>query len=75
MFKVSPIIKNMLLHCEYGDLEFDCASKFDSILTDDGLCFTFNGIHRQFLLRDYKLKLNLFSLFCSKIDFEIFFLL
>lgn len=48
--QVAPPCENMLLYCEYGRVKFKCMMKFRKILTDDGLCCIFNGVHRNTLM-------------------------
>ncbi|XP_075227468.1 pickpocket protein 28-like [Lycorma delicatula] len=42
-----PSVKNFVKTCKYGDLH--CFDYFTSVITDDGLCFTFNGINSSLL--------------------------
>lgn len=42
----------MLISCRYGGSEYPCMEIFNSILTDEGLCCIFNGVHEEFLVKD-----------------------
>lgn len=49
--KVSPTCAEMLLDCEFGGSSFNCTQKFRTVLTDDGVCCIFNGVHREQMLK------------------------
>ncbi|XP_034482408.1 pickpocket protein 28 [Drosophila innubila] len=44
---------DMLLYCSFGSRKEACSMIFKSILTDDGLCCTFNALDPSFLFRNY----------------------
>lgn len=50
LLDVSPTCENMLVYCEYSRTPFNCTTKFQKILTDDGLCCIFNGLSRHLLV-------------------------
>lgn len=54
MIEVAQACKDMLLYCSYGGNVHDCYKLFNTILTDEGLCCNFNGVHPKYLVRDYK---------------------
>lgn len=59
--KVSQPCEQMMLYCRYGTETFECLVLFNSVLTDEGLCCIFNGIHPKFLLKSYKLVKSSFG--------------
>lgn len=44
---------DMLLYCSFGSRKELCSMTFKSILTDGGLCCTFNALDPSFLFRNY----------------------
>lgn len=50
-YQVSQSCEDMLISCSFGGIEFECLHIFNSILTDEGLCCVFNGVHRKFLMK------------------------
>lgn len=49
--QVSSTCERMLVYCEYGGLPFDCITKFNDIMTEDGLCCVFNAVHPKYLMK------------------------
>lgn len=49
--QVSPSCNEMLITCTYGGLEYDCDEIFNSVLTDDGVCCSFNVLSRKHILK------------------------
>lgn len=62
IFQVSLPCEEMLLTCDYGGIEYNCMDIFVTVLTDEGLCCTFNNqiIHSQKFTAQNKLKLRFF---------------
>lgn len=52
--KVSRPCGDMLVSCKFGTRPYACAELFDTVLTDEGVCCIFNGVHKRFLLRNYR---------------------
>lgn len=52
--KVSRPCADMLVTCKFGSHAYACAELFETVLTDEGVCCIFNGVHKQFLLQNYK---------------------
>ncbi|KAL7744948.1 hypothetical protein ACLKA6_007220 [Drosophila palustris] len=50
---VAQPCEDMLLYCSFGSRKEICSMIFKSILTDDGLCCTFNALDPSFLFRNY----------------------
>lgn len=44
----------MLVMCKFGNQLIDCFKIFETALTDDGLCCTFNQAHPKFIQKDYR---------------------
>ncbi len=45
----------MMISCTYGGFEFNCTEIFITVLTDEGLCCVFNGVHKKFIAKsEYK---------------------
>ncbi|XP_061391274.1 pickpocket protein 28-like [Musca vetustissima] len=53
LIEVAQPCDRMLLFCSFGSLVENCSNIFDSVLTDDGLCCTFNALDSKFLLLNY----------------------
>lgn len=52
--QVSQSCEEMLITCLYGGVEFKCADSFETVLTDEGLCCTFNGVNKRYIAKQYK---------------------
>lgn len=50
-FQVSQSCEEMLISCVYGGVEFNCADIFVTVLTDEGLCCTFNAVNKKFIAK------------------------
>lgn len=48
---ISQTCSEMLVACMYSDDEDDCTELFDTVLTDEGLCCTFNSVHPSLMYR------------------------
>ncbi|KAM7347465.1 pickpocket 28 [Cochliomyia hominivorax] len=53
LIEVAQPCDDMLLYCSFGSQIENCSTIFNMVLTDDGLCCTFNALDPQFLLRNY----------------------
>ncbi|KAH8397812.1 hypothetical protein KR222_002754 [Zaprionus bogoriensis] len=53
LMEVAQPCDEMLLYCSFGSRKELCSMIFKSILTDDGLCCTFNALDPFYLLRNY----------------------
>ncbi|XP_037029673.1 pickpocket protein 28-like [Bradysia coprophila] len=51
LIDVSQSCKDMLISCNYGGFEYNCSDVFVTVLTDEGLCCTFNGVNRKFIAK------------------------
>lgn len=51
--RVSRPCDEVLVTCRFGTRQRRCADLFETVLTDEGLCCTFNGVHKRFLLQQY----------------------
>lgn len=50
------IFCSRLITCIYGGFQFNCTDLFVTVLTDEGLCCTFNGVNKKFIAKpQYKL--------------------
>lgn len=45
--------EQMIQQCKFGMQTFECSQGFRSVMTDEGLCCTFNAIHPKLLLKGY----------------------
>lgn len=50
LLRVSHTCRDMLLYCWYGRRKYRCGHLFRTVLTDEGLCCTFNGVDKRYLL-------------------------
>lgn len=49
--QVSQSCKDMFISCSYGGFEYNCTDIFVTVLTDEGLCCTFNAVNRKFIAK------------------------
>lgn len=56
--KVAPSLDEMFLRCTWQGQEVGCASIFNEILTDEGLCYTFNYLNASELYIENMLDRN-----------------
>lgn len=49
LLEVSQPCDKMLQYCSFGSKEENCSQIFNTVLTDDGLCCTFNAVDDQFM--------------------------
>lgn len=54
LLNVSQPCADMLVLCKFATETQECMELFNSVLTDDGLCCTFNSVHPNYLLQRYK---------------------
>ncbi|XP_031627357.1 pickpocket protein 28-like [Contarinia nasturtii] len=47
--QVSQSCQDMLIKCIYGGITYNCTDIFLTVLTDEGLCCTFNGLNKKFI--------------------------
>lgn len=50
LLRVSHSCRDMLLYCRYGTKQYRCGHLFRTVLTDEGMCCTFNGVDKRYLL-------------------------
>lgn len=55
---VSPTSREMLTRCEWANQHFNCRKIFQEILTDEGICFTFNMLNASEIYREENLAKN-----------------
>ncbi|XP_037040267.1 pickpocket protein 28 [Bradysia coprophila] len=53
LINVSQPCSEMLMECKFATETQVCMELFNTVLTDDGLCCTFNSVHPMFLLQHY----------------------
>ncbi|XP_037037296.1 pickpocket protein 28-like [Bradysia coprophila] len=53
---VSQSCKEMFLLCKFASKVEYCMRLFDTALTDEGLCCTFNQVHRKYLVANYNVN-------------------
>lgn len=49
--QVSQSCDDMLVACRYAGRDYNCMEIFSKILTDEGLCCIFNGVHKKFVMK------------------------
>lgn len=54
LINVSQPCSEMLVVCRYALKEHKCMDLFDTVLTDEGLCCTFNSVHPMFMYKKFK---------------------
>ncbi|XP_036227734.2 pickpocket protein 28 [Bactrocera oleae] len=54
--EISQPCSNMLLKCKYAGIIFNCTEIFRPLITDNGLCCTFNMIDPMFMFRNFNSK-------------------
>ncbi|XP_017493088.1 PREDICTED: pickpocket protein 28-like [Rhagoletis zephyria] len=52
IFDISQPCSNMILRCNFGGKVFNCTEIFRPIITDNGLCCTFNMVDPKFMYRE-----------------------
>lgn len=50
LYQTSQSCKDILIYCKYATHIEQCMDIFDTSLTDEGLCCTFNTVHPKYLL-------------------------
>ncbi|KAG4074411.1 hypothetical protein HA402_000390 [Bradysia odoriphaga] len=56
IINVSQSCKEMFLLCKFASKVEYCMRLFDTTLTDEGLCCTFNQVHRKYLVVNYNVN-------------------
>ncbi|XP_049879674.1 pickpocket protein 28-like [Pectinophora gossypiella] len=54
LINVTQPCNEMLLDCTWNSKSMSCQDLFNAQLTDEGLCCTFNAVHRDYMFRDPK---------------------
>lgn len=54
LLNISQPCNEMLRKCRYALEPYKCIDLFDTVLSDEGLCCTFNSVHPMFLYKKYK---------------------
>ncbi|XP_066996104.2 pickpocket protein 28-like [Anabrus simplex] len=52
LVKVGQPCHEMLVGCSYAGQSYDCTQLFNPTITDEGICCSFNKVHRDFLFRN-----------------------
>lgn len=65
LVKVSLSCEDMLLTCEYGGISFSCMDIFVTVMTDEGLCCTFNTqiVHNRKIIAHKNLTFAFYFIF------------
>jgi len=50
--EVAPTFNETMLYCNFRSEKNSCRNYFEEIMTDEGLCFTFNMLNAKELYRD-----------------------
>lgn len=53
LLKASQPCEEMIQLCKFGMKNIECDNSFSSVLTDEGLCCTFNAINPKLLFKDF----------------------
>ncbi|XP_055915485.1 pickpocket protein 28 [Eupeodes corollae] len=53
LMRVAQPCDQMLAYCRFGSKPEECIKIFNPVLTDEGLCCTFNALDPHFLLKNY----------------------
>ncbi|XP_067636591.1 pickpocket protein 28-like [Eurosta solidaginis] len=69
IYETSQSCERMLLECKYGGRIFNCSEIFNSIITDNGLCCTFNIVDPKLLYRSTISKSFLNSVYNHPMDY------
>lgn len=54
LLNASQPCEDMISLCKFGMQKIDCDKSFSSVLTDEGLCCTFNAVHPKLLFNDFE---------------------
>ncbi|KAK4879623.1 hypothetical protein RN001_007769 [Aquatica leii] len=68
ILRVNPSCQEILKVCLWRQDEMSCEDLFNSALTDDGLCCTFNALPRSFIFRNPREMAGLNLTFPSEVD-------
>lgn len=53
LLKASQSCDHMMKMCRFGTKMIKCEKNFTSVLTDEGLCCTFNGLHPKLMFNNF----------------------
>lgn len=53
LLNASQSCDHMMKMCRFGTKIISCEQNFTSVLTDEGLCCTFNGIHPKLMFKNF----------------------
>lgn len=56
LLNASQPCEEMIKLCKFGMKTIDCGMSFSSVLTDEGLCCTFNAVHPNLLFNGFEEK-------------------
>lgn len=56
LLNASQPCEEMINLCKFGMATIDCDKSFSSVLTDEGLCCTFNAVHPRLLFNEFEEK-------------------
>lgn len=56
LLNASQSCDDMIKSCKFGMKKISCDKSFSSVLTDEGLCCSFNAIHPRLLFKDFETK-------------------
>ncbi|KAK5646216.1 hypothetical protein RI129_004680 [Pyrocoelia pectoralis] len=68
ILRVNPSCQDILKVCMWKQEELPCLELFNSALTDDGLCCTFNALPRSYVFRNPREMASLNSTFPPEVD-------
>ena len=54
LLNASQPCEDMIKLCKFGMEKIDCEATFSSVLTDEGLCCTFNAVHPRLLFKNFE---------------------
>lgn len=54
LLNASQTCEDMIKICKFGMETIDCEINFSSVLTDEGLCCSFNAVHSRLLFKNYE---------------------
>lgn len=54
LINISQTCAEMLVSCRFANYPLQCLYSFGSVLSDEGICCTFNAVHPKLLYKNYK---------------------